>query len=363
MKHAILVIAMLVLIAACAPKQPEVITLGADLALTGSLALYGANEKNGIEMAVADINNRGGIDGKRLALVVEDNQGDAKTAVTAVQKLLDVDKVDAAFTAFTHITQAVAPVVQQAGKVLIYHSSVAKMARENLLVFRDYWDAGEMGKKLGAYAGSQGHARFAYIGEASDVCEEFYTNLVQGLGTDVLKQTFPAGEKDFRTVLLKAKEAQADALLFCTWRSEDLVMKQLDELQMLTIPTYHAIAPFLPSAAAVNEQFQKNRAVSTWYGFTLTTEDPAIQQFIARYKAAYNADPIPDALFAYDDIMFLASAIKQCGSADAACVADTLRAQAYPGISGMLGFDQDGVSQRTMMLIRYEDDGWRELTP
>jgi branched-chain amino acid transport system substrate-binding protein len=364
MKNIIVILSVLLLLGACAPRPPEVVKVGGNIALSGNLALYGANEHNGIALAVKDINDAGGIAGKQFVFIAEDNQGDAKTAVTAMQKLLDTDKIDVAFTAFTHITQAVAPITQQAGIVLMYHSSIAKMARENSLVFRDYWDAAEMGKTLGAYAASQGHTKLAYIGEISDVCEEFYAAVIDGTGAPeavVLKQTFNPGEKDFRTMLLKAKEASPQALLFCTWRSEDLVMKQLDELQLIAMPTYHAVAPFLPSAAAANEQFKKNRAVSSWYGFTLNTADPKIQQFIDKYRAAYNTEPIPDALFAYDDMIALAKAIETCQSTEAACIVNALREQPFDGVSGQLRFDADRVSQRAMLLIRHEDDGWREI--
>lgn len=211
-------ILLLFLLVACAPKQTEVIKLGGNLALTGKLALYGINERNGIELAVKDINARGGIKGKQLVFITEDNQGDAKTAVTAMQKLLDVDRVDIVFTAFTHITQAIAPSAQNASKILLYQSTVADMARAHPFVFRDYMDIGEQGRDLAAYAISQGHSAFSYIGEMSDVCEGFLETFVDRLGGDgkiVSKQTFDPAEKDFRTYLLKANEVNPDAFVFC----------------------------------------------------------------------------------------------------------------------------------------------------
>lgn len=64
-------------------------------------------ERDGLLLGVEEINARGGINGRRLELLAEDNLGDSKTALTSVNKLLTVDQVDVVFSAFTHITQAI----------------------------------------------------------------------------------------------------------------------------------------------------------------------------------------------------------------------------------------------------------------
>lgn len=93
-----------------------------------------------------------------------------------------------------------------------------------------------------------------------------------------------------------------------------------------------------------------------------TTTNQEIQQFIARYRAEYGEDPTPDALYAYDDVMFLAQALETCGNAEASCISNALLEQTHKGVAGPLDFDKDGVATRPTLLIRYEDDGWQEIS-
>ncbi len=350
------------LIIGCA-EETQSIKIGANLALSGKLAFYGTATKNGIELAVLDVNNAGGIAGKKLVLVSEDNQGDAKTATVAMQKMLSVDKIDVAYSILTPITQAVVPLTQAENKLLMYHSAVSDMARKNSLAFRDYFDFADQGAGLGVFVAPL-HQKVAYFGEQSDVCEQFYVAFANKMPQNsiVSKQTFDASETDFRTALLKAKATGAQVLVLCTWRSEDLVMKQLDQLGMLDTQTYHAVAQFLPSSHTVDDLFKKNHAVSTWYGFGMNTSDPKVQTFTARYHQAYGVDPIPDALYSYDDVMFLSVAMKACKSAEAGCVANYLSTHDYNGVAGILHFGSERVETRPSVLLQYGENGWEAVS-
>lgn len=88
-----------------APKAP--IMIGATLALSGKLSFAGTAQMRGLQLAVDDINARGGVAGRELELIVEDNAGQPSRAVSGTLKLLTVEKVPIFFSAFTHITQAV----------------------------------------------------------------------------------------------------------------------------------------------------------------------------------------------------------------------------------------------------------------
>ena len=133
------------------PAQP--IKIGA--ALSGGLAFVGEAERRGLQLGVEELNARGGVNGRPLELIVEDNLGEAKSAVSGVMKLLHTDKVDLVFSAFTHITQAVSSTVSKQKKLLLYASSLRTFAEENPFVFRDYYDAYDAGLELARL--SDGH--------------------------------------------------------------------------------------------------------------------------------------------------------------------------------------------------------------
>src|SRR5262245_31374031 len=94
-----------------AAPEPEPILIGAILPLTGSSAIWGVPTREGAELAVEVANAAGGVHGRKLRLIVEDTTGDPKTAVSALQKLLTVDKVVAVLdNSNSSVTLAVAPV-------------------------------------------------------------------------------------------------------------------------------------------------------------------------------------------------------------------------------------------------------------
>ena len=76
----------------CTKKEKE-IKIGAILPLTGDIAVYGQKMKNGIDLAVKHINSKGGIDGKQIKVLYEDDQGEPKASVAAVQKLITIEKI------------------------------------------------------------------------------------------------------------------------------------------------------------------------------------------------------------------------------------------------------------------------------
>ena len=119
-------------------------------------------------------------------------------------------------------------------------------------------------------------------------------------------------------------------------------MKQMDELGLINIPSYHIVAPFLASSASVNEQFKKNKAVSTWYGFAEKTNNPEVLNFIERYKKAYGSSPTPDAVYSYDSVMLLYEALKS-GAKTSEEVSEYLHViNNYQGIANVIDFDENG---------------------
>ena len=115
-----------------------------------------------MRMAADEINNSGGINGKKLEIVIEDNQGEAKIAATNASKLLNIDNVDIVVTGFTHITNAVKSLVADKNKVMIYASTVRDIAEGNKLFFRDYWDAIDSAKALARVIGNDGYKKIAF---------------------------------------------------------------------------------------------------------------------------------------------------------------------------------------------------------
>ena len=353
------------------PKETGPIKIGATLALSGKLAFIGEQEANGLKTAVEEINEAGGINGRKIQLVMEDNQGEAKKAVSSVSKLLNVDNVDIILSAFTHITNAVKDAVARSGKVMLYTSTVRDIAESNPLFFRDYYDAGDSGRALAKLVGNSGHKKVAFLSELSDQClqlEDAFNKESGKYGISVIKkELFNTTEKDIKTPLMKIKESNPEAIVVCAWRHEYILMKQLKELGMIGIQTFHWVAPFLPAADSpeMRKIFEENGAISTWYGVPESSQNERQREFSENYLKRYGVKPRIDAFYSYDDIYALVGALKRCDRKgkirDSSCIDKELLRTDYDGLGGKLRFDENGVSLRDTYAITVKNGQWTEI--
>ena len=347
------------------------IKIGASEALTGKFASLGEPRAKAMRMAVDEINNNGGINGKKLEIVIEDNQGEAKIAATNASKLLNIDNVDIVVTGFTHITNAVKSLVAEKNRVMIYASTVRDIAESNKLFFRDYWDAIDSAKALAKAIGNDGYKKIAFLTEINDQCDQIGQTIKedgQKYGFEVIKtETYNAAETDLRTNLIKIKASKPEAIVACSWRHENILMRQINELGILGIKTYHIVAPFIASADTKENRklFEKNGSVSTWYGVVEASMSDKQKEFVEKYQNKYGTKPTSEAIYVYDDIYILAESLRKCDKTgkvrDSNCVADSLLKTEIDGIGGKLSFDSNGVSTRKVMMIKVVNGLWTEI--
>jgi branched-chain amino acid transport system substrate-binding protein len=367
--HCVLFCAFVAIGALSAAEEKAPIKLGATLALSGKLAYMGQRELEGMQLAVEELNQAGGIGGRPLVLLAEDNQGEAKVAVAGVSKLLAIDKVDILFSAFTHITQAIREIVQKSGKVMIYESALRTVAEEHPLFFRDYYDARDSGEAIAIGIKRHGFEKVSFIAEINDSCIEFergFRTQAVKLKINVVRQeTYNAGETDFRPLLLRLKSSAPEALVTCTWRDTPLLMKNLKDLGMLTIPSYQFVGHNPPEAdtTEMRRLYEENKTVSSWYGFIEGAPNPSQSVFIKKFGERFGHPPRPDSAFTYDDVKVLALALAPCitiNTVDQTCLARHLLATNHPGIAGFLRFDKQRVSSRPVYLLQVRNGRWVE---
>lgn len=357
----------LFILASPAKGEETSIKIGATLALSGKYSFIGESERDGLLLGVEEVNITGGIKGHTFELVVEDNAGDAKAAVNSVQKLLNVDKVDFIFSAFTHITRAIAPIVSNSKKVMMYQSSVADVAKSNPLFFRDYMDIERDGETNAEVLALNGIRNVAYLRDDGEVCqfhEEAFLLKAKAFKINVSrKEEFPSGSNDIKPLLLRIANAKPEALAVCAWRDAHLLMKQLHELGMIKLRTFQALAPFLPVADTEESRklYEKNQTVSTWYGFVQGQKRSNYHDFRTKFLKRFGYEPRPDAAYSYDDVFVLTKALKDCGShpnISQECVAKSLAATNYDGAAGQLAFNSNRLSQRPVFLMEVRNGNW-----
>jgi len=362
---AIILIAAIVMFSA--PKGEETIKIGATLALSGPYAFIGQAELNGLELATNEINSNGGINGKNIMLIAEDNKGDAAMAVTGVTKMIDLNDVNMVISAFTHISNAVKDITMQRKKILLYASTSKNIAEESKWNFRDYYDAEENGEAIAKIVKKEGHKKVAFLTEVSDQCrlyEGAFRNKAKELGIEITKrEEYLTSEKDLKTNLLKLNLIEADALVTCSWRHEDILMKQMKELGLINKQSFHWVAPLLPNGDTdeIRELYEENNAISTWHGI-MEPETDKQKEFFSRYQSIYGGKPKGDAMYAYDDLFILSFALKTCDAIgklkDPDCLSKELLKTNYEGLLGKIKFDEKGASKRDVNAIEVKNGEW-----
>lgn len=351
-------------------KEP--VKIGATLALTGNLSYLGEAERNGLVLAAEEINANGGISGRPIKLIVEDNQGDAKNAVTNVNKMISLDKADVLVSAFSHITNAIKTIAADNNKVMLYIASIREVAQENKLFFRDYWDAGDHGKALADLVNSKGYKSVNYLTEISGAATSFekaFNDEAEKFGIKIVhKESFDPNATDLLTPLTKIKASKADALVVVAWRQESILMSQLKGLGMINVPTIHLVAPFISASDTqeMRDLFSENKSLSTWYGPIDRSAEKSVA-FVKKYVARFGAEPRADSFYSYDDMFVMAAAIKNCLSdkttaIDSQCIANELLKTNYDGAAGKLSFDKDGLSTRDTVTIVAKDGKWEDFS-
>lgn len=343
------------------------IRIGATLALSGNLSFIGTAQQKGFELAKEEINRNGGIKGRPLEVISEDNTGDATQALTGVKKLLLGDKADIIFSSFTHVTQAIKTEVKQSEKLLLYQSTLSSIAKESPTFLKDYADSFSGGEIMGKTSNNKNYKNVSIFSEQNDACNEVVKGIKSTLNTStqiVSEEIFNHGDTDLKPSLIKIKSKKPDALLICAWRDSALLMPQLKNLGMLKTPTIQYLAPFLPvsDTPELRKLFEENKTVSGWIGFTDGSLNAEQKTFSDNFQAKYGELPRLESLMAYDEAMILKSAIEKCHEEDKATDAMRLSQQIagheFKGISGTITFDQDGISNRENLMITIKDGKW-----
>jgi len=233
-------VAGIVILTVATRSTEKFIKIGAILPLSGDGAKYGEEAQRGIELAVTETNAAGGISGKKVVIVYEDDQGLAKNAVSALKKLASVDKVPVVIGPMYSSTALASAPVAETEKIVLFSPSASspEYTKAGDYAFRnwpsDIYEGGEM-------------ARFAYKKLGLRRVGILTVSLDYGIGlTNVFKNTFEKlggqvpvqeqyvqGATDFRTQLTKLKGTNLDAVYLPGYYNEiGLILKQARELDL-----------------------------------------------------------------------------------------------------------------------------------
>ena len=314
--------------------------------LTGQTSSFGQSTKNGIELAVEEINNAGGINGKKIQLIVEDDQGRPEQAKTVVSKLINQDKVQAVLGEVASTNSlAAAPVAQEAKIPMITPSSTNPKVTEvgdyiSRVCFIDPFQGAVMAK----FAANTLKAKTAAI--LGDVNSDYSKGLTQFFeeefsklgGRVITKEAYTQTDPDFKGQLTKIRNLNPDVLYIPGYYGQvGIIAKQARELDM-NMPLLGGDGWDSPELWKLGGAALDNAYISNHY----SAENPApeIQNFVKAYKAKFGVVPDSLAALAYDAAKVLADAIKRAGGTDPAKLRDAINStKDFKGVTGSITLD------------------------
>jgi len=348
------------------PASSATIKIGEFASLTGSEATFGQSSHKGTQLAVDELNAAGGVLGKKISLLTEDDQSLAGQPSTVVRKLISSDGVAAVLgeVASSRSLEA-APICQQNGIPMISPASTnPKVTEAGDYIFRVCFIDPFQGTVMANFARKT--LKLQNVAVFTDVKSDYSLGLAkffkQGFAADggkiALEQNYSAGDKDFNAQLTAIKAANPDGIFLPGYYTEvGLIVRQARQLG-ITCPIFGGDGWESASLVPIGGKALEGCYFSTHYSPESTS--PAVQNFVKTYKTKYNETPDAMAALGYDSAMILADAMNRAGSTDAAKVRDALAAtKDFHGVTGDITIDANRNATKSAVILTVKDGAFK----
>jgi branched-chain amino acid transport system substrate-binding protein len=354
---------LLLALCASALRAADPIKIGEFACLTGKDATFGQSQHKGILLALEEINAAGGVLGRPLEVVTEDNQSKPGESATIAKKLLSRDKVIAILGEVTSgRSLEVAPLAQREKIPMIATGATnPRVTQTGDYVFRVCFIDDFQGTVMAKFALNELKAKkVATLTSVSSpysvgLAKYFKETFTAGGGTIVAEQKFNEGDKDFRAQLTAIKASGADAVFVPGYYTEAALVARQARGLGLNLPLFggdgwESEKLLEIGGAALNGTFYSTH-------FTPENKEPKVAEFVRKYRGRWNNET-PDAYSAlgYDALYILVDAIKRAGGTESKKLRDAIAAtKAFAGASGVTTIDKDRNASKPATIIAVVD--------
>ena len=346
--------------AACAQ---ETIKVGEFASLTGKEAAFGQSSHKGTLLAVEELNATGGILGRQVELITEDNQSKQGESATIVKKLISRDKIIALLgeVASGRSLEA-APIAQNYKVPMISPSSTNPRVTEmGNYIFRVCFIDPFQGTAMAKFAKDSLHLKkVALLTSVSSPYSvglaKYFKETFSAIGGEIaIEQKYSEGDKDFKAQLTAIKAAGVDGIFVPGYYTEAaLISKQARELE-LNFPIFGGDGWEAPQLIEIGGKAMEGTYYSTHY--SPENSSPAVQSFVKKFRARFGGET-PDAMAAlgYDSAMVLADAIRRAGTTEGPKLRAALAAtRNYEGVTGRTTMDPHRNATKAAVVITVKD--------
>lgn len=347
-------------------KKGDEIVVGEYGSLTGGTATFGISSDEGIRLAVDEVNLKGGVLGKKIRLVVEDDQSKPEEAKTAVLKLLKQDGVVALLgEVASSRSLAAAPEAQKAKVPMISPASTnPKVTEVGDFIFRVCFIDPFQGSAMAHFARHTLKVERAAI--LTDIRNEYSVGLARFFkdtfakegGVVVQEESYSEGDIEFRAQLTSIRGTKPQAIFIPGYYTEvGLIARQTRDLGLDQI-LLGGDGWDSPQTTSIGGEAISGAYFSTHYA--ADDPDPKVQGFIAKYKKSYNKTPDAMAVLGYDAATILVDAIGRAGSIEGPKIRDALaQTRNFPGVSGTITIDENRNAKKSLVVLKISGGQFR----
>ena len=349
-KYILITIIILILIttvgAISQKTNKDTIKIGFIGALSGDGAAYGETEKNTTEIAINEINNSGGIKGRKIEIIYEDGKCSGKDATNAIYKLINIDKVNIILGGTcSSETLAIAPIAEQ-NKILLLSafSSNPTITNAGDYIFRNSPSDSDVAK-LDAHTIASKYKTVAMLSENTDYSQGVHTimnKIFQDKGITVVSdEVYTSGTKDFRSVLIKMKETNPEVMYInpgTDIKAGGLIVKQARELG-IKVPIHGNLNLATTDAIVAGGEFM-NGVVSDDSTGLSNKGNALLKKYISIYGKAPSIEFEMGA--AYDRVYIIKNAIESVGTDPTNIKNYLYKITDFDGALGKYHFDSNG---------------------
>ena len=334
--------------------------------LSGPTYNFGQSAVNGVLMAADEINQAGGINGRKLDIVVEDDKGSPEAAAQSASKLIHHYKVVAIIGAgASGNSLAAAPNAQSAKVPLISPSSTnPAVTQAGDYIFRACFIDAFQGEVMARFAANSLKAKTAAImvdfnsPYSRGLTEFFEFSFAKLNGHIVVKQSYSQGDADYRGQLSAIKAAMPDVIYIPGYYGDVAVIAKQARQLGLTQPLLGADGWDAPGLWELGGDTLNGCYISNHYSANDPSEN--IQSFVRNYRSRYgNLTPDAHAALAYDALRFLADAIRRAGTTEGPKLREALaKTKNFKGVTGVISMDRARNAVKPAVILKLQDGAY-----
>ncbi len=366
----ILVVVAFFAFTSCTKKANEnEILLGSYSSNTGATGSFGVLQKQGIEMAVEEVNAKGGINGKKIKMINYDNKSENDETLAVVNRLVSQDNVLAIIGETTSGKSKIGAQIAQANKVAMLTPSATNpdVTKVGNYIFRACFIDPFQGLVMAKFTTE--NLKFKKAAILRDVKSDYsvglsdvFANEFKKMGGEILTDvSYQEGDIDFKSQLTAIKTKKPDVIFVPGYYNEvALIAKQLKELGMTQIllggdgwssPKLYEIA----KEAMTGHYFSNH--------YTTESTDPKTVEFVKNYKAKHNEDPDVMAALGYDAVYMMVEAIKNTKEVTRETIREELsKLKDFAGVTGKSSMDSNRDAVKSAVVVKVVGPDYKFVT-